>query len=237
MVKYSIIMSCHNNFELTRDAIISLDEKNTSKSVELLVTNDGSTDETKVMLDAMKSIVKIPFKIIHNENNIGVPKSMNNMLKMAKGKYILRTDNDIIMQTKGYLDKMQFWFEFVKKKGKELGALSCITDHSTGKAAHKSIKDVKKAFFFEMEINGYCQMLLKKAVEQVGYIDEKFPKVYGEDRDLVYRLMVQGYEIGYCHDVFVNHIGRTTFPPNTVEGKLAWISSNKRMREKWEIKK
>ena len=231
-IQYSILMACYNNWFNTITAINSLIEKAGTIDFELIVCNDGSTDETKEGLDILSEHKHI--KVIHNNKNIGVPKSINRMLDIAKGKYILRVDNDIKMETEMYLDKMCYWFGYVDKKTNEkLGALSCITDNTSGSAGGKSPTNKKPIIQFSSEINGYCQMLPKKAIIEVGGIDINFPKVYGEDRDLVYRIINKGYVAGICFDVFCWHKRMSTFPPDTALGSLYWRLSNKRMKEKW----
>ena len=64
----------------------------TSVSYELIIVNDGSTDETKSHLDTISS--KDNITIIHNERNQGLQKSLNIGLSVAVGEFIARIDDD-----------------------------------------------------------------------------------------------------------------------------------------------
>ena len=60
------------------------------KNFEMIVIDDGSTDDTKKILNAFKEDIKI----ITNEENIGLPASLNKGIKASRGKYIVRVDSD-----------------------------------------------------------------------------------------------------------------------------------------------
>ncbi len=63
---------------------------------ELIVVNDGSTDDTARLLDALKKSQDIDFKII-NQANQGLSVSRNNGIALATGHYVLLLDADDIL--------------------------------------------------------------------------------------------------------------------------------------------
>jgi len=90
--KVTVLMSVYNGQEYLRESIDSI-LKQTFKDFEFLIINDGSTDKTAEILESYQDP---RIKIINNERNIGLTKSLNKGLKLAKGEYIARMDADDI---------------------------------------------------------------------------------------------------------------------------------------------
>jgi glycosyltransferase involved in cell wall biosynthesis len=57
------------------------------------VINDGSTDSSPIILEEYKKSDN-RIRVINNERNIGLTKSLNNGVAIAEGKYIARMDAD-----------------------------------------------------------------------------------------------------------------------------------------------
>ena len=57
-------------------------------NLEIIIVNDGSTDNTKDVLNEQQGIV-----VVHNPERLWIQKSLNIGCKLAKGKYIARLDD------------------------------------------------------------------------------------------------------------------------------------------------
>lgn len=90
----SIIMPTYNRGHCLPNAIESILSQ-TYPYFEFIIINDGSSDKTDAILNAYKK--KDPrIKILRNDSNMGIVTSLNKALKIAKGKYIARMDDDDI---------------------------------------------------------------------------------------------------------------------------------------------
>jgi glycosyltransferase involved in cell wall biosynthesis len=87
----SILMPVYNGRDYLRPAIDSLLNQ-TFKDFEIVLVNDGSTDDSQEIIDSYNDPRIVP--II--QKNQGVARSLNNGLKVARGKYIRRHDADDI---------------------------------------------------------------------------------------------------------------------------------------------
>lgn len=89
MVKISVILTAFNEEKYIRKAIESILNQ-TLTDFELIVVNDGSTDNT---LDIIHSFDDERIKLI-TQDNIGPGASRNKALKEAHGEYIMYLDGD-----------------------------------------------------------------------------------------------------------------------------------------------
>ena len=88
--KISIVMSVYNESKYLRESIESILNQ-TFEDFELIIVNDCSTDNS---MEIIKSYNDKRINIINNRKNIGVFNSRNNVLKIARGKYIALLDGD-----------------------------------------------------------------------------------------------------------------------------------------------
>ncbi|OGH22597.1 MAG: hypothetical protein A3F31_04935 [Candidatus Levybacteria bacterium RIFCSPHIGHO2_12_FULL_38_12] len=88
----SVIMSAHNAEKYAGQAIDSILNQTYSK-FEFIIVDDASTDSTpRILKDFKKKDKRII--LVQNKNNLGLTKSLNKALKIARGKYIIRIDAD-----------------------------------------------------------------------------------------------------------------------------------------------
>lgn len=87
----SVIIPAFNEERFIGRAIRSILNQNFPKTdYEVIVINDASTDRTSYALNLFKEEIRI----INNEKQSGLPESLNNGIKEARGKYIIRLDGD-----------------------------------------------------------------------------------------------------------------------------------------------
>jgi len=88
----SVILSTYNNSASINDSVKSILGQ-TYKNIELLIIDDGSTDDTWEKLNKFKDS---RIKLFKNKKNIGLTKSLNNLISNSNGQYIARQDADDI---------------------------------------------------------------------------------------------------------------------------------------------
>jgi glycosyltransferase involved in cell wall biosynthesis len=90
--RITVLMSVYNGARYFRASIDSI-LRQTFADFEFLIVDDGSTDET---MQILRSYRDERIKIVRNEKNIGLTKSLNRGLVLASGEYIARQDADDI---------------------------------------------------------------------------------------------------------------------------------------------
>lgn len=87
----SVVIPCYNHGKYLEETLQSIEKSTDKYPVEVIVVNDGSTDENT--LEVFKRIEDKGFFVLHQANQ-GLGKARNNGIKLAKGKYILPLDSD-----------------------------------------------------------------------------------------------------------------------------------------------
>lgn len=82
MIFFSIILPTFNDLENLKNSIKSVDRQ-TFKSFELIVVNDGSTDKTK---EYLKKLTYSFIKIVNLSNNKGPAYARNKAIENSSGK-------------------------------------------------------------------------------------------------------------------------------------------------------
>lgn len=88
----TVLMPVYNGEKFLLEAIQSI-LKQTFEDFEFLIINDGSTDASKKIIESQTDN---RIKLINNYENLGLIKSLNLGINLAKGKYIARMDCDDI---------------------------------------------------------------------------------------------------------------------------------------------
>jgi len=88
----SIILPTYNSEETISGSIKSITKQNYN-NFELIIINDGSTDNTLKICERLRKENK-RIKIINFKKNLGVSKARNEGLKKARGEYIIFLDSD-----------------------------------------------------------------------------------------------------------------------------------------------
>ena len=89
----SVVMPVFNTpVSFLKEAVDSIINQ-TFKDFEFIIIDDGSTGSCREYLESLSDP---RIRIIHNEKNLGITKSLNIGLREASGKYIARMDADDI---------------------------------------------------------------------------------------------------------------------------------------------
>jgi glycosyltransferase involved in cell wall biosynthesis len=90
----SVVVCTFNHAKWLERCIRSLNHQVNiaQEAFEILLVDDASTDDTERVLQNIESIPNL--RIVRNEENRGLPASVNRAIRMARGRYIVRVDSD-----------------------------------------------------------------------------------------------------------------------------------------------
>lgn len=103
----TVLMSVFNGEKYLREAIDSILTQ-TFSDFEFLIINDASTDRSR---EIILSYLDPRIRLIDNEENIGLTRSLNKGIDLAKGKYIARMDADDVSMPERLEKQVRFMEE------------------------------------------------------------------------------------------------------------------------------
>ncbi len=189
MPKVSVIIPCYNSAELIADAIDSVLAQ-TYKDYEIIVVDDGSTDNSREVIESYGDAVKY----VHQENS-HISAARNHGFRVSSGKYIASLDADDIWLPEK-LEKQVAVFEqhpdvglvycsgFIRTIGQEDRMQLSISKPYTSSRRSKVFEYLFKAG----PVATSSAVVSRDIWEKVGGLDESKPLREGQDYEFFARI-------------------------------------------------
>ncbi|HDY75873.1 MAG TPA: glycosyltransferase, partial [Candidatus Marinimicrobia bacterium] len=182
--KVTVLMSVYNDERYLSESVDSILNQ-TYKDFEFLIINDGSTDRSREILESYSDP---RIRLVRNDGNIGLTRSLNKGLALAMGEYIARMDADDISLPER-LEKQVGFLDADSSVG-VLGINSLLIDED-GNVLEKLQRPVTHdsimaEMLTENRFVHSSVMLRKKLLKMSGYYDEKLDMA--QDYELFLRL-------------------------------------------------
>lgn len=212
--KVAIVIPVFNNWFATERCLRAIQATADIHLADIVVVNDGSTDNTLLQLERYPAI-----RVIDTSTNIGFTRACNFAFKHLQEYefiYLLNNDAEVL---DGFISDSLNLMEANPKAAlagstlllpdgtvQECGAIvwSDGTSHNFGRG--KCLGQIE--FQFSRRVD-YCSgagvLIRNDLLNQVGLFDERYAPAYYEDTDLSFKLIDIGYEIWVCHSSRVIH--------------------------------
>lgn len=226
-----IVIPVWNQPEITRNCFESI-ARFTNSPYKVIVIDNGSDELTKVYLQESSKLFP-SYKLIRYEENMGFVKATNSGLREATAEYICLLNNDTIV-TQDWLSEM-----ISVMHDKRIGALN-PSSNSWGQWPHdRNVQEYAKSLLPEkgkwQETGyciGFCMMIRKKYLQEIGYLDESFGVGYLEETDFCRRLQSKGYLCARSKAAYVFHLGGESFK-KIANSRLMFENNLKLFNKKW----
>jgi len=196
----SILVPLYNHEKYIVECLNSLINQ-TYKNIEIIITNDGSTDSSDLLVKEWIKINNTKIDIYYNtQENCGIVKTLNKMINMSNGKYIALCASDDALTPQSISLRVDY-LNNNKNKLAVIGDAEVIGTNSEfiNKSAMKSLyyanyNRLKTNIIDELVINwsvvGPTFLAKKKLYMKIGLYDDTL-KV--EDREFYLRLLAKDY--------------------------------------------
>ncbi|MEI3791391.1 MULTISPECIES: glycosyltransferase family 2 protein [unclassified Chryseobacterium] len=228
-MKLSIIIVNYNVTRLLRNCLLSVQKYTEGEDYEVIVIDNASTDTS--WGDLIPEFPKVHF--ISSEYNEGFAVANNKAIKTAAGEYVLLLNPDTELE--GYY--MKDILDFADSKP-DFGCLGVRMHDAEGNflpESKRSVPDMFNSFeklftnfkrsnsksYYRSDIDetavaeadvvtGAFLLIRKEVYEKIGGLDETY-FMYGEDIDLCYTLLRNGYKNYYYGKAsLLHHKGEST---------------------------
>jgi len=224
----SIIIVTFNNQDIIRECLQSISRYFDSLTIELILIDNQSTDQTRDILS--ESWPAFAHKhCIFNEQNEGYTRGVNQGLKIASGKYILMLNPDVIFPQAILYDLFEMLDDFTavvvpqlrypdgriqpscrrfpQKSDvlfESLGLSKIFPDSDRWNRWRMPQFDHKTSRFVEQP-QGAFLLTTRETLEKIGLLDERF-YMFFSDVEWCRRVYENGFKILFAAEHFVYHV-------------------------------
>ena len=222
-MKLSVVIVSYNVRDYLENCLQSVSRALEGIEGEVFVVDNHSDDDS---VEAVRS--QYPWvRLIENQENMGFSRANNIAIREARGEYVLLLNPDTIVEEATLREVLRFMEEHPKAGG--AGVMMHNADGSLAPESRRALPTpwvsclkmlgfTKRYYMSHLSwdqpsrievISGAFCFLRKKALDEVGLLDEDF-FMYGEDIDLSYRLMKGGWENWYLPYPITHFKGKST---------------------------
>ncbi len=249
MTDLTIVIVNYNTRELAVACLESVYKTIRDISFEIFVVDNASTDGSA-------GIIKTKFpavKLVENSTNLGFAAANNQALKVMQGRYALLLNSDTVL-TEEAVSKL---FSFME--GHPDAAMSCgqlLNSDGTKQNSIAGFPDLltltfnvalleylfpkrypskRHSYREPIEIDsgiGACLMVRRKAIEEVGILDERY-FFFLEETDWALQMKNAGWKIYHVPDAFIYHLQGQSIGHN-IRSRVLFYRSRYIYFRKWK---
>lgn len=247
----SIVILSYNGKEMTSICIDSIQQSMSPEAYELILVDNASEDGSQEWIQEYQRSWKQKIgmdnlKVIYNQENKGFPAGCNQGIRVSE------TENDVFLLNNDTIvpPNAIFWLRMGLYENEKVGAVGSVSNHANNDQMVKEKKSsIEEWFIYGTKHNipmrypyekkawlmGFAIMFKRKALEVVGYLDERFTPGNYEDNDIGFRFLKAGYTQLLCKNSFIYHFGSVGFRKNQKSFDELLIRNRKKLEEKHGI--
>ncbi len=195
----SVVMATHNGSRFIREAIDSVLGQ-TYRNFEFIIVDDASTDN---VADIVTSFEDQRIRLVYNEARLGLTKSLNRAIKLCRGEYMARIDDDDVWADN---DKLERQMSFMRgREGVGVCGTQNVVIDDKGRELYRlryesGDKAIRRQMLRRNQFPHSGVLVRHRALDRVGLYDERCR--YAQDFELWLRIGTQ-YELANLPNVYI----------------------------------
>jgi GT2 family glycosyltransferase/tetratricopeptide (TPR) repeat protein len=234
----SIVILTHNQLEFTRGCVESL-RRSTPERHELVFVDNASTDGT---LEYLRSVPGAT--VIANAENRGFPAAANQGIAASTGRQVLLLNNDTVVPA-GWLGRLLRVLAEDPAVGLVGPCSNCVSGEQQIPADYQDLEGLEEFAALHAarhagvreptdRLVGFCLLVRREVIDQVGLLDERFGVGCYEDDDYCRRASAAGWKAVIARDAYVHHYGGRTFVGDGVDFAALMRVNRAKYEAKWD---
>jgi GT2 family glycosyltransferase/SAM-dependent methyltransferase len=239
----SIVIPVYNNPRYTIECLSSVCSYTDGTSFEIIIVDDGSSEETGEILSRIENIV-----YLKNTKNHGFLRTCNRGAQAARGMYLMFLNNDVQV-TDGWLTEMVKTFNEHPNIG-AVGPKMLYPDGRLQEAGARVNRDISAQLIGVGDdpslprynnirdvdyCSGACLLVETKIFHELRGFDDDLAPAYCEDSDLCFRLHNRGLRVVYNPNaVIIHHLSVTSDSINETYKQTCVVRNQQKLAEKWQ---
>lgn len=204
-MKVSVILPVYNEEQHISQTLDSLFNQNFD-DYEIIIVDDGSTDDSLKIINEKLSGCEIPHKIIH-QNNSGVSSARNRAIDESEGEFIVFVDGDDYILTDHlshlYDEDADFCLTQLVKKDHD----DVISPHYYENTEMTALDFIKLELEMKIPFN-FVQLSYRADIIKKNNLKFREDVSYGEDSDFALRALSYGKNIKITNEITYYYIQR-----------------------------
>lgn len=222
-MKLSIVIVSYNVHAFVEQCLDSVQKASEGIATEVFVVDNASADDTVEVIGSRYPWVHL----IANSENLGFASANNIAIRQSAGEYVLLLNPDTVVEEDTLRQSLAFM-----DAHPEAGGAGVMMHNADGTLAPESRRAIPTPWVSCLKMLGFTKryymshlswdqpsqievisgafcLLRKKALDEIGLLDEAF-FMYGEDIDLSYRLLKGGWQNWYLPYPIIHYKGKST---------------------------
>lgn len=214
-----IVVPVHNEWHVLRPCLESVEAFTDYPNCRIVILDDGSDAFVEARIKAWAAGPRtFPVEVKRNEEALGFVQNANRGFNETNGDFVVLLNSDTVV-TPGWLARL---VEAALSDPK----IACVMPMSNQCSFHSVEipmgwnifqysadlgRRMKRTCFDAVTVGGFCLIMRREALDEVGVYDEVFGRGYGEESDWCMRARSLGWRVCGTEDTFVYHRGKVSF--------------------------
>jgi GT2 family glycosyltransferase len=238
----SVVIPVHNKFEITYFCLCALQFAFNETTFEVIVVDDGSSDETLKIDEFVKGI-----KVVRHKTSLGFVNSCNDGAALARGEFVMMLNNDTEV-TARWLDELISVFRNFNNVGlagskllypdghlQEAGGIVWNSGNPWNVGRNANAADPAFNYLRQTDyVSGAAIMLPTELWKSLGGFSAEFAPAYFEDTDLAMKVRAAGHCVVYVPASTVYHYEGQSAGTSVASGMKRFQEVNRpKFKRKW----
>ena len=217
--RVDIVIPVHNEWHVLRPCLESVEAFTNYPNARIVILDDGSDAFVKERIERWAAGPRrLPVEVKRNEVALGFVQNANRGFRETDGALVALLNSDTVV-TPAWLVRLVNALASDSQIACAMPMSNQCSFHSVEVPMGWNVfqysadlgRRMQRTCFDAVTVGGFCLLIRREALEDVGLYDEIYGKGYGEESDWCMRARRRGWKVVGTEDTFVYHRGKVSF--------------------------